>query len=207
MTISFLERRLFAPLRMTDTGFSVPDDKSQRLATVHRHKGGSFGLVATAQDYWCFAQMMLNGGQLDGVRILSPHTVAFMTRDHLGDIQMPSSSEGHHSGMGFGLGFAVMKDPAAAGYISSEGSFGWAGAAATLFWVDPKEDMVVVAMTQHMGVPAVESLSSQIPALVYSALLREEAQLRLRMDGDTPGDSRRSRVCRIDGSNQVETQD
>jgi len=136
----------------------------------HKRKGGSFGLVSTAADYWRFAQMMLNGGQLDGVRILSPQTVRFMTRDHLGDIEMPWFT-GDGSGMGFGLGFAVMKAPAVAGYMSSEGSYSWAGAAATNFWVDPKEDLVVVAMTQHMGAPGVESLWAQIRTLVYSALM------------------------------------
>ena len=87
----------------------------------HQRKGGSFGLIGTAGDYLRFAQMMLNGGQLDGVRILSPRTVAFMTRDHLGAIEMPSF-DGGKSGMGFGLGFAVIKDPAMAGEMSSAGT-------------------------------------------------------------------------------------
>lgn len=137
----------------------------------HQHKGGSFGLVSTAEDYWRFAQMMLNGGQLNGTRILAPQIVKFMARDHLGTIPMEEPGE-QPSGLGFGLGLAVVKDPAEAAYMSSEGTFYWAGAADTHFWIDPKEDMVVVAMTQHMGVPNGEALWPQICTLVYSALVK-----------------------------------
>jgi len=138
----------------------------------HKRKGGSYGLVSTAEDYFRFGQMMLNGGELNGVRILSPQTVQFMARDHLGPIGLPRE-DGKPSGMGFGLGFAVMEDPAAAGYMSSIGSYFWAGYASTYFWIDPKEDMVVVAMTQHIddNVPAAGALRGQLPTLVYSALL------------------------------------
>ncbi|MBK9252522.1 MAG: beta-lactamase family protein [Proteobacteria bacterium] len=197
----FLEQRLFKPLGMKDTGFWVAREKSQRLATVywmkdgklapidnahgspgdawlsepwtvnsytmdHKRKGGSYGLVSTAEDYLRFSQMLLNGGELDGVRILSPRTVAYMARDHLGSI-------GKLPGMGFGLGFAVMEDPVVAGYPGSVGTYSWAGYASTYFWVDPKEDMVVIAMTQHVdvSVPAAGEIRSQLPALVYSALL------------------------------------
>ncbi|MBK6674443.1 MAG: beta-lactamase family protein [Proteobacteria bacterium] len=197
----FLEQRLFKPLGMKDTGFWVAREKAQRLATVywardgklapidnahgspgdawlsepwtvnsytidHKRKGGSYGLVSTAEDYLRFSQMLLNGGELDGVRILSPRTVAYMARDHLGSI-------GKLPGMGFGLGFAVMEDPVVAGYPGSVGTYSWAGYASTYFWVDPKEDMVVIAMTQHVdvSVPAAGEIRSQLPALVYSALL------------------------------------
>ena len=138
----------------------------------HKRKGGSYGLVATAEDYFRFGQMMLNGGSLNGVRILSPQTVQFMTRDHLGPIGLPRE-DGKPSGTGFGLGFAVMEDPAAAGYLSSIGTCFWAGYASTYFWIDPKEDMVVIAMTQHIddNVPAAGALRGQFPTLVYSALL------------------------------------
>jgi CubicO group peptidase (beta-lactamase class C family) len=114
--------------------------------------------------------MILNGGVFGDARILSPHVVHYMTRDHLGDIKI-ANPDGRLGGVGFGLGFAVMKDSAAAGFMSSEGSYFWAGAAATHFWVDPKEDLVVIAMTQHMSVPAVDTLLPQIRTLVYSALL------------------------------------
>ena len=138
------------------------------------HTGGSFGLVATAEDYWRFAQMLLNGGQLNGTRVLSPQTVQYMTRDHLGALAtvQPAQEPGSiASGLGFGLGFAVVKDPAGAGFMSSEGTYFWAGAAGTQFWVDPKEDLVVVAMIQHMDTPAADNFSPQIRSLVYSALL------------------------------------
>jgi CubicO group peptidase (beta-lactamase class C family) len=197
----FLEERLFKPLGMKDTGFWVPPEKAQRLATVywmrdgklmpidkahgspgdtwlsepwtvnsytvsHKRKGGSYGLVSTAEDYLRFAQMLLNGGELEGVRILSPQTVAYMARDHLGSI-------GKLPGMGFGLGFAVIEDAAAAGYMSSVGTYCWAGYASTYFWVDPKEDMVAIAMTQHVdvSVPAAGAIRNEFPTLVYSALL------------------------------------
>ncbi len=201
----FLDKRLFKPLGMKDTGFWVPADQAKRLATVHwmkdgrllpldaahghpeggvlvqpwsvnsytlnhKHKGGSFGLVATAEDYWRFAQMMLNGGTFGGTRLLGPQVVHYMARDHLGAIPMDMPGE-RPSGTGFGLGFGIMKDPAAAGYMSSEGSYFWAGAAATYFWIDPKEDLVVVAMTQHLGVPATAALWPQLRTLVYGAML------------------------------------
>jgi CubicO group peptidase (beta-lactamase class C family) len=137
-------------------------------AAKHRHTGGSFGLVSTTEDYWRFAQMLLNSGELNGTRILAPEVVHYMTRDHLGTI--PIRGGDLTAGVGFGLGFAVMKDPAEAAYLSSEGSFFWGGAANTAFWIDPKKDLVVVAMTQHMSVPAAEALWSQISTLVYSAL-------------------------------------
>ena len=138
-------------------------------AAKHFHTGGSFGLVSTAEDYWRYAQMMLNGGELHGARILSRPIVRYMSRDHLGRIGFPAQ-EGP-SGLGFGLGFAVMMDPAAAGYVSSEGAYFWAGAAGTQFWIDPKEDMVVVAMIQHMATHAVDSFGPQMRALVYAALV------------------------------------
>jgi CubicO group peptidase (beta-lactamase class C family) len=136
----------------------------------HRHKGGSVGLVSTAEDYWRFAQMILNGGQLNGTRVLAPQTVKFMSRDHLGSIPIGEPGD-QFSGIGFGLGLAVTKDPAEAGYMSSEGSLFWAGAANTHFWIDLEEDMVVVAMTQHMEAPGAEALRSQIRTMVYSALM------------------------------------
>jgi CubicO group peptidase (beta-lactamase class C family) len=158
-----------------DGGFLVQPGSVNSYTVNHIRKGGSYGLVSSAQDYWRFAQMLLNGGVLDGTRILSPQVVRYMTRDHLGAIEMPlldgRPSDGRPAGVGFGLGFAIMKDPAAAGFMSSEGTYYWAGAAATHFWVDPKEDLVVVAMSQHMGEPGGE-LWPQIRTLVYSALVQ-----------------------------------
>ena len=136
----------------------------------HKRKGGSFGLVGTAEDYWRFAQMILNQGELEGRRVLGSEVVNFMARDHLGQIPV-----GHAynilPGCGFGLGFGIVKDPAMAGYMSSEGTLFWAGAANTHFWIDPKEDLVVVALTQDLGgAPGFEVLWPQIRTLVYSAI-------------------------------------
>jgi CubicO group peptidase (beta-lactamase class C family) len=112
---------------------------------------------------------------LNGTRILSPQTVGYMTRDHMGQIGIQIGIQGptdEPSGIGFGLGFGIMKDPAAAGYMNSEGTYFWAGAAGTQFWIDPKEDLVVVAMIQHMATPDVDNTFwPQIRSLVYSALL------------------------------------
>jgi CubicO group peptidase (beta-lactamase class C family) len=153
------------------SGFLAEPWSVNSYTVNHRRKGGSYGLVGTAEDYWRFAQMMLNGGELEGVRVLSPEVVRFMTRDHMNGIEI-DGPDGRPNGLGWGLGFAIMKDPAAAGYMSSEGTFFWAGAAGTQFWVDPKEDLVLVAMIQHMGTPATESFWAQIRTLVYSALMQ-----------------------------------
>ena len=133
----------------------------------HEYKGGSLGLLSTAEDYWRFAQAMLNGGELDGERIIGSRVVDYMRRNHLTDQQRETLSPA----LGFGLGFGIIEDPAAAGYVSSEGTFYWAGAAATSFWIDPVEDIVVVAMTQHMGVRATGSIRGELAALVYGALV------------------------------------
>lgn len=199
----FLHKRLFKPLGMKDAGFWVPSDKAGRLTVVHwlkngklvpidqahgrpeglfiqepasvnsytvnhRRKGGSYGMVSTPEDYWRFAQMLLNGGQFEGARLMSPQVIGYMARNHLASLQTKGPFDN-----GFGLGFAVMDDPAAAGFMSSEGSFFWAGAAATNFWVDPRKDLVVVAMSQHMGAPEGDLglLWPQIRTLVYSALM------------------------------------
>lgn len=189
----FLEERLFKPLGMKDTGFWVSPDNAGRLAGLHsakdgklapmdmqgepdphtanhKRKGGSFGLVSTAEDYWRFAQMLLNGGEFEGKRILAPRVVRYMTRDHLQSIEIPNPN-GAPSGLGWGLGFSVVKDAVQAASLLSQGTFSHAGAAATYCWIDPKEDMVVVAMTQHFDTPGVEMLWAQIPTLVYSALV------------------------------------
>jgi CubicO group peptidase (beta-lactamase class C family) len=138
----------------------------------HAHKGGSYGLVGTAEDYWRFAQMLLNGGQMEGRRFLSPHTVHYMATDHLSPLAILSQN-GEDSGTAWGLGFALLKSPAVAGVIGYEGSYFWAGAANTTFWIDPKEDIVVVLMTQSWNVPnaAWATLRAQMSAMVYAALV------------------------------------
>lgn len=139
----------------------------------HDYKGGSLGLVSTAEDYFRFAQAMLNGGELNGERLIGPKTVEFMSKNHLTEQQMGSMAKpgGPGLGLGFGLGFATIEDSPGAGYSTSEGTFYWSGAAATYFWIDPIEDIVVVAMTQHMGVSATRALRGELNAIVYGALI------------------------------------
>ena len=109
---------------------------------------------------------MLNGGMLDGKRYLSPATVSFMTQDHLEPAGIPDPVKG----IGYGLGFGVVRNQAAAEVMVPDGTTFWTGAASTYFWIDPKDGVTIVVMTQHMSVPSAEALESQIPALVYSAL-------------------------------------
>jgi CubicO group peptidase (beta-lactamase class C family) len=168
----FLDERVFGPLKMSDTSFVVPRDKIGRLAqplavepstgqpiklvdvTVSpKNDAGGAGSASTTGDYARFAQMLLNGGQLDGNRLLSPTTVAYMASDHLGPMKIvPLGGVG--TGYGFGLGFAVRKEVGIAGVSGSVGEYRWGGAAGTAFWVDVKEEMVSVLMTQGAPGPA-----------------------------------------------------
>jgi CubicO group peptidase (beta-lactamase class C family) len=178
----FLDERLFAPLKMTDTFFVVPTAKLNRLAqpldvepstgqpiklvdvtVAPKNDAGGAGSAGTTMDYARFAQMLLNGGQLEGTRLLSPTTVVFMTADHLGTMKVVSRG-GVGTGYGFGLGFAVRTAPGIAGVSGPVGEYRWGGAAGTAFWVDPKDEMISVLMTQ--GAPG--------PARAYtSALFRQ----------------------------------
>ncbi|NKB99605.1 MAG: serine hydrolase [Pseudomonadales bacterium] len=133
----------------------------------HAFKGGSFGLVSTAADYWRFAQAMLNGGELDGKRILGPRTVAIMSRDSLSDKQRATRI----AGSGFGLGFGTINDEGVFGGLYQDGSIYWSGAAATSFWIDPAEELVVVAMTQHRAVPLALEARWELAALVHASLV------------------------------------
>lgn len=136
-------------------------------------KGGGNGLLSTVIDYWRFSQMLLNGGELDGQRILSPDTVKFMARDHLGAVFIANPG-GVPSGMGFGLGVAVLNDPVAMGIHGCEGQYFWFGASHALFWIDPKEDLVVVTMGQHTALPpsAINKFHSEARAMIYGALVQ-----------------------------------
>ena len=167
----FMQDRLFKPLKMVDTGFFVPANKSARLAEpfpkdpasgatnklvdVSQQPGndsGGAGGVSTAGDYLRYCQAMLNGGQLDGVRILSRSTVALMTADHLGNAINTTVNPGMlllgTPGYTFGLGFLVRQGDGIAGVHGSAGEFTWAGYAGTYFWADPKEQICAVYMTQ-----------------------------------------------------------
>lgn len=148
-------------------GVLVEDWSVNNYTVDHDYKGGSIGLVSTAADYWRFAQAMLNGGVLDGERIIGRKTVEYMAQNHLTEEQHQTFS----SALGFGLGFATIEEPAGVGYTTSKGNFYWAGAAATNFWIDPTENIVVVAMTQHMGVSGTGRLRGELHSLVYGALI------------------------------------
>lgn len=167
----FQQKRIFAPLKMTDTHFYLPQSKLDRFAAVyqpdaqngnkiklleaptkdsryvkepHVYFSGAGGLVSTAADYVRFHQMMLNGGELDGVRILGRKTVELMTANAIGDLPVWLSGPGY----GFGLGYSVVKDVGQAAIPSSVGQYGWGGAFCTYFWVDPQEEMIGIMMTQ-----------------------------------------------------------
>jgi CubicO group peptidase (beta-lactamase class C family) len=163
----FLQERIFTPLAMTDSAFIVTPEKRDRLAqpfatdpatntpiklldvTVpQKNDAGGAGSVGTASDYARFLQMMLNGGQLDGVRLLSRTSVAYMTADHLGPDTRFSGATTLPPGTGFGLGFAVRRETGRFEVTGNAGEYYWAGAAGTGFYVDPKDDIICVWMTQ-----------------------------------------------------------
>lgn len=179
-----LQRVIFAPLRMVDTGFHVPAERQHRLAeafgidpdtgaAVQLHgvrepptlESGGGGLVSTAADYARFARMLLNGGSLDGARLLGRKTLDLMTADHVaGTAQRDQLPPGY----GFGLGFAVRTCAGVSGLPGSVGSYGWSGAAGTLFIVDPAEQLTAVLMMQAPG--QAEEMRALFQSLVYAAI-------------------------------------
>ena len=195
----YLRQTLFQPLGMTDTGFAVPDEKANRFAACYWRDAnkklvltddpersgyrtepsflsGGGGLVSTTTDYLRFCQMLLGGGELDGVRILGRKTIELMTANHLpgdGDLQSVAVPGGYgevgFAGMGFGLTVAVAKAPALTQVIGSAGEFMWGGAASTIFWVDPAEDLTVVFMTQLLP-SGTFNFRGQLKTLVYPAI-------------------------------------
>lgn len=192
----FMQRQIFTPLRMPDTQFWVDPAKVSRVARVHRYDAagrlvpaeasnrvatapprflaGSGGLYSTAGDYHRFAQMLLNGGTLDGARVLKPATVRLMQEDVLKpgvqvDLYGPAQA-----GVGFGMDVAVLNDPAAAQSPQGKGSYWWGGAYGTWFWIDPVNELVFVGMIQNLngstpgrGTPPVRAISYP---LVYGAV-------------------------------------
>jgi CubicO group peptidase (beta-lactamase class C family) len=195
----YLRETIFEPLGMHDTAFLVPEEKAGRFAACYlRDPGkrlvladdpeqsrylreptflsGGGGLVSTTPDYLRFCQMLLNGGELDGARVLGRKTVELMTCNHLpggADLQavtvMGEYGETGFPGMGFGLTVAVAQAPAVTGVIGSGGEYMWGGAASTTFWVDPAEDLTVVFMTQLLP-SGTFNFRSQLKALVYPAI-------------------------------------
>ncbi len=186
----FLQERIFEPLGMVDTAFYAPPDKAHRVAAMHSPNAegelaasatgrgalrttppagpsGGGGLYGTAPDYIRFAQMLLNDGELNGVRLLSPRTIEMMRSNHLTDDQQATY---RRPGQGWGLNFSVVTDGAASGESWSTGSYYWVGIAGTWFWVDPEEDLVFVGMIQHSGA-AINEVQELSRSLVYQAVV------------------------------------
>jgi CubicO group peptidase (beta-lactamase class C family) len=200
----FFRTRIFEPLGMVDTGFFVPDDKLHRFATCYERPAGKKeivlqdkpetslyrtspkflsgggGLVSTSNDYFRFIQMVLNGGELGGARLLSPTTVYSMRQNHLPggqtikDMGISSFSEEREEGTGFGLGFSVVTDPVATHAPTSMGTFSWGGAASTYFWIDPVEEIVAVFMTQLMP-SSTFPMRPQLQTLVNASIIESFA--------------------------------
>jgi CubicO group peptidase (beta-lactamase class C family) len=191
---TFIQERITGPLKMNDTGFWVKESAISRLAKPDTQSNlpfsdaaqkpaifsGGGGMFSSAGDYARFAQMLLNGGELEGVRILSPKTIALMTSD-----QLPPTTERHtpvaialgpfgpvpEMGTSFGLGFAVRVDPGRNPLPGSVGDFSWGGITGTLFWVDPKEKLVAVQMVQAPQA-ALAVIWRQARTMVYQAMIK-----------------------------------
>lgn len=187
---AFIRDRITAPLRMNDTHFYLPAAKAGRLTVVYsrtpdglerapddggmvsqgayldgprRSLSGGAGLLSTTGDYLRLLQALLNGGTLDGARILSRKSVELMTVDHVAPIE-------YQPGVGFGLGFSVVKDLGRRGLLGSEGEFGWGGAYHSTYWVDPAEDLIVVHMTQVIPAGDLDDYGT-VRAIVYGSLV------------------------------------
>ena len=195
----YLRTTMFEPLGMVDTGFVVADGDLDRFAanygrrrdktlkllddperSVYRKEGrlesGGGGLVSTTADYLRFCQMLLNGGELDGARVLGRKTIELMASNHLpggGDLAtlaIGGFSETKYEGVGFGLGFAVGQGPVAQRTVGSAGEYFWGGAASTIFWIDPVEELIVVFMTQLFPSTTFD-FRGQLKTLVYPAIV------------------------------------
>ena len=194
----YLEENVLGPVGMNDTGFYVKEGKGDRFTSNYAitpkdplmsidpasespyltqplFLSGGGGLVSTIDDYQRFVDMLLNGGELDGNRIIGRHTLDFMTLNHLpggatlNDLGQSTFTETAMEGMGFGLGFSVLVNPAANAALGSVGEFAWGGAASTRFWVDPLEEITCVFMTQFMP-SSHYPIRRELKAVVYQAL-------------------------------------
>ena len=198
----FMESRIFKPLKMKDTAFYAPADRASRLSAVYigdpktgkiaeakqlfgfpvqdftqkpGMESGGGGLVSTTMDYARFAQMIANGGELDGARILSPATVELMGTNAIPEAALVSSNgsvgTNFNQAVGFGLDFMVVNDPRKAGSLEGKGTMSWGGAAGTWFWADPTNDVVFVGMIQRYGGTGGPDLGALSRTLVYQALV------------------------------------
>ncbi|TDJ31711.1 MAG: class A beta-lactamase-related serine hydrolase [Gammaproteobacteria bacterium] len=195
----YLQQNIFEPLGMVDTGFTVADADVGRFAANYERNpdktlrllddpedsiyirprtffSGGGGLVSTAADYLRFTRMMLNGGELDDVRILGPKTIEMMTKNYLPNDDdltrwaLGTFSETTYEGYGFGLGFSINLGPERTATVGSAGEYAWGGAASTIFWVDPAEELIVIFMTQFMP-SATFNFRGQLKSLVYGAIV------------------------------------
>jgi len=194
----YMQEHIFKPLGMKDTGFFVPAEKRSRFVTMYRGNdkgemvpaeggfGGDYasqpampsgggGSVSTAEDYFRFAEMLANGGELNGVRILAPSSVQLMSTNHLApNLLTGEFSIGPHvmrPGFGYGYNCAVEFDPQVANLPDGRGTFFWDGAAGTWFWVDPTNDVVFVAMIQRLFGPGMPNVEYTSRSVVYQALV------------------------------------
>jgi CubicO group peptidase (beta-lactamase class C family) len=201
----FMAERIFKPLKMNDTAFYVAANKANRLSAVYAFnkdlgkieeadkifdrplptylnppsmESGGGGLTSTTMDYARFSQMLLNGGELDGVRILSPASVELMDTNVIPNSVLVNSNgtsgARFNEAVGFGLDFMVVKDPRAAGTLEGKGTMSWGGAAGTWFWIDPTNDLIFVGMIQRLGGTGGDDLGSMARTLTYQALLHPE---------------------------------
>jgi CubicO group peptidase (beta-lactamase class C family) len=187
-----MAERLFEPLGMADTGFAVPPAKRDRLAVCYAPNGqgglipvetpfdsgdapaflcGGGGLLSTIRDYARFCQMLLNGGELEGVRILAPKNVALMTANASSPAQIPvvPTTWPFRQGYGMALGVRTLVDVPASGAPGSAGTYTWQGAAGTDFWVDPQEQLYGILFTQVL--PGMYRPAEDFRTLTYSAML------------------------------------
>jgi len=202
---AFMADHIFKPLKMPDTAFYTGADKASRLAAVYvfdrdqgkiveakelfgvampdyakppANESGGGGLVSTTMDYARFSQMLANGGELDGVRILAPATVELMGTNVIPKNVLVSSNgtsvTRFNEAVGFGLDFQVATDARASGSLQGDGSISWGGAAGTWFWVDPTNDLIFVGMIQRMGGTGGDDLGTMARTLTYQALVHPE---------------------------------
>ncbi|HEY1293001.1 MAG TPA: serine hydrolase domain-containing protein [Chloroflexota bacterium] len=195
----YLQERILGPLGMEDTSFSVPDSKLDRFAALYApvpggspqyrlvddpersgyrsrtYFSGAGGLLSTAGDYYRFCSMLLNGGQLNGVRILGPRTLQLMTLNHLPggkDLATVGQLAGETSreGIGFGLGFAMLLDPAVAQIVGTPGEYYWGGAASTAFFVNPREELIMLFLTQ-LRPSSTYPIRRELRSTIYAAIM------------------------------------